>query len=124
MVRWQHGHNMGSNPIRRTIRTRSVWQNGRVMANDDFDDDEKFDYGSLPLDSQQEFLYNLIGFSEEASDFTAHELFWEVMYNDDLPQNQRDALYQELQEYLNDEYGLWFSDVWDWEAFREWYETV
>src|SRR5262245_62082310 len=89
---------------------------------DEFDDDEKFDYGSLPLENQQEFLYELIGFDADPGDVTAHELFWEVMYNDELTQSERDALYEQLQDYLYDEYGMYFDDVWDWEDFREWYE--
>lgn len=94
------------------------------MARDEYDDDEGFDYGSLPLEEQQGFLYDLIGFVDDPRDYTAHELFWEVMYNEEMSQSEREALFEELRDYINDEYGIWFDDVWDWEAFREWYDSL
>ena len=43
---------------------------------DDYDDEESFDFGSLPETQQQEFLYELIGFREDALDRDVHSMFW------------------------------------------------
>jgi hypothetical protein len=29
--------------------------------------------------------------------------------------------YEDLKDILWDEYGIDFEEIWDWEAFREWY---
>jgi hypothetical protein len=89
-----------------------------------YDDPDDGDYGSLPIGEQQEFLYDQIGFHGEARDDFAHDLFWEVMYNDELSQHQRMELYDALSEYLEGQYGIDFAEVWDWEDFRSWYESV
>ena len=87
-----------------------------------FEDDE-FDYGSLPEVQQQEFLYDLIGFSQAPRDYEAHTLFWDLMYNDDLTISERLDKYDELSDYLWAEYGLSFEDIWNWDDFRGWYES-
>lgn len=91
---------------------------------DDYDDDESFDFGSLPDDQQRDFLYDTLGFTETASDYEAHNLFWEVMYNDELTSADREILYQQLLDHIWDEYGIDFDELWDWAAFREWYDSV
>jgi hypothetical protein len=96
-----------------------------VARNEEYyDDDESFDYGSLPIEQQQEFLYETIGFTEFTGDIEAHNLFWEVMYNDELTAGERAELQQELSDYLWEEYGIDFDDVWDWEDFRSWYDAA
>jgi len=93
------------------------------MPRYEFDDDEEsFDYGSLPEVQQQEFLYTLIGFQDNALDNEARGMFWDVMYNDELSVGERIQAYEDLSEHLWDLYGLNFEDIWDWEAFRDWYE--
>lgn len=91
---------------------------------DDYDDDESFDFGSLPEIQQQEFLYGLIGFDSNAQDSEVHNLFWDLMYNDDLTRAEREEIHEQLRDYLYDEYGLDFDDIWDWDDFREWYDSV
>jgi len=59
------------------------------------DDDESFDYGSLPDIQQQQFLYDLIGFTGNAQDFRTTDMFWDVMYNDDY-QLDRDSTFTSL----------------------------
>ena len=49
-------------------------------------------------------------------------MFWDLMYNDELSSQERMTIYGEFVQYLWDEYGLMFEDVWDWESFREWYD--
>lgn len=90
---------------------------------EDYDEDD-FDFGSLPEIQQQHFLYNLIGFKTIPQDTEAHNLFWELMYNDNLNYDERQEAYQQLSDYLYDEYGLMFDDIWDWEDFRSWYENA
>jgi len=87
------------------------------MATDEYEPDE-FDRGE-----HQESLYELIGFNTEPSDPAVHDLFWEVMYNDELTADQREDYYEQLEVYLYDMYGLDFEDLWDWEDFREWYDA-
>jgi hypothetical protein len=88
---------------------------------DDYDDD--FDYGGLSEDHQREFLYELIGFTERELDQEARSLFWDVMYNNELSLGQRLELYEQLNDHIRTEYGIEFDDVWDWEAFRSWYDA-
>lgn len=85
------------------------------------DDEEGFDFGSLPEEQQQEFLYDLIGFKDNALDNEARDLFYDVMYNNELSMGERLDAYNELTIYIYDEYGLVFEEIWDWDAFREWY---
>lgn len=74
-------------------------------------------------EEQQELLYDVIGFTDASYDQTAHNLFYDAMYNDELTIDERIDKFDELQDYLYDEYDLYFADVWDWEDFREWYGT-
>jgi hypothetical protein len=86
------------------------------MAADDEYQPDDFDRGE-----HQESLYELIGFFPDTGDITAHDLFWQVMYNDELTADQREDYYEQLEVYLYDSYGLDFEDLWDWEDFRDWY---
>ena len=88
---------------------------------DDFDDDDS-PYEGMDYESTQEFLYDIIGFLPgESYDEYAHQLFYDAMYNDELTLGEREAMMEELQDYLYDEYDLYFADYWDWDDFREWY---
>lgn len=85
---------------------------------------EEFDYGGLPEDEQRQFLYEVFGFREQALDYEARSLFWDVMYNNQLDYGIRLEKFDELAAYIWDEYGISFEEIWDWEAFREWYDSV
>lgn len=89
----------------------------------DYDDDEAFDYGSLDEIHQQYFVYDLIGFHGPTLDIEARNLFWDVMYNDNLTAEQREATYDELVRMMYDEYGIDFAEIWDWDDFRAWYDS-
>ncbi len=96
------------------------------MAYDEgYGDDENFDYGSLSIEHQREFTYELLGWEpgglRQPLDNDVRETFYDVMYNDDLSYGQRMEAYEDLKEILWDEYGIDFEEIWDWEAFREWY---
>lgn len=94
------------------------------MPTDYYDDDEQFDYGSMPPENQKDFLYELIGFKENALDNDVRSLFYDVMYNDELSVGERLDTYDRLVAYLHDEYGMDFADLWDWDDFRSWYDTA
>lgn len=87
-------------------------------------DDDFYDYGALPEVQQQHFLYDQLGFIGPARDAEAHNLFWDLMYNDALSSTQREDIHADLRDYLMEEYGIDFDDVWDWEDFRSWYDAA
>lgn len=47
----------------------------------------------------------------------AQDLFVEAFFNNN------DAAYIDLVEYMHDQYGIDFEDAFDWEDFREWYDS-
>lgn len=85
--------------------------------------DDDFDYGALSVDHQREFVYELIGFTQQELDPESRALFWDVMYNDELSMGERLEIYEQLSDHIRHEYGIEFDDIWDWEAFRTWYES-
>jgi len=89
---------------------------------DSYDEDE-FDFGTLPEVQQQEFLYDLIGFTSTAQDSEVRDMFFSLMYDNELSMNDRIEQYERLSEYLEQEYGMDFSEIWDWEDFRAWYDA-
>lgn len=93
---------------------------------DQYDEDyyDDIDLSNEPVQIQQEFLYEQIGFKGLAHDPQAREYFWDIMYNDDLSGPTRLEIYDEFVRYLWNEYGIAFADIWDWEDFRSWYETA
>lgn len=50
-------------------------------------------------------------------------LFDEAMFDMELPPWDRDAVYEAMLDYLWDEYGIDFEMDFDWEAYREWYDS-
>lgn len=48
-------------------------------------------------------------------------LYFEGLYDLDLPVEERVDLYEKLIEHMWDTYGLDWDDIFDWEAWREWY---
>jgi hypothetical protein len=86
-------------------------------------DDDAYDYGQLPVEQQQETMYELIGFTDEGLDEYAHAWFYEAMYNNDLSMADRLQVMDELADYLFDEYGIDFEAMWDWDDFRDWYAS-
>lgn len=78
----------------------------------------------MPYDNEQSLLFETIGFTGAPDDQYAHDLFWQIMYDDNIGLDARMAAAEQLQEYLGTEYGLDFSEQWDWDAFREWYDAA
>ena len=81
---------------------------------------------------QQQEMYEIIGFREEHRDSLynplyneqIHNLFFNVMYNDELTFNERIEMSELLAQVMYDEYGLIFDELWAWEDFRAWYDSV
>jgi hypothetical protein len=86
-----------------------------------FGEDEYLEYS---VEEQQQTLYDAIGFGEPASDPYLHDLFYTYYYDDFITLKDRLDLYDKLVERIEDVYGINFDDIWDWEDFRAWYETV
>ncbi len=51
-------------------------------------------------------------------------LFDAAMFDTDRTSTERDAIYDELVSYLWDEYQIDFEEVFDWEDYREWYDSA
>lgn len=51
------------------------------------------------------------------------EWFDTAMFNSDVSPEEREQAYQHMVEYLWDEYDIDFDQEFDWEDFREWYDT-
>lgn len=86
------------------------------------DDGEPEDNGdSFSYEEGQEYLYDIIGFTDASFDETAHNLFYDAMYNDALTIDERIQMFEDLQDYLYEEYDIDFAEYWDWDDFREWY---
>lgn len=58
-----------------------------------------------------------------ADDWNAQALFYVGMYDMEVTARERDYAYQQLIEYLMSEYDINFVAEFDWEEYREWYET-
>lgn len=46
-----------------------------------------------------------------------------TMFGDDIAGDHRAMVIDMLHDYLEREYGYEFDDFYDWEAFREWYDS-
>lgn len=88
------------------------------MAGDDFD---------IPGEwySIESFLFNdLIGGDYEAfTDEHLQGLFDTAMFDPDTSTEERQEAYDALIEYLWEEYNINFEDAFDWEDYREWYDS-
>lgn len=57
-------------------------------------------------------------------DRTLQLLFDVALFDADIRPEEREAVMDELVDYLWEEYGLDFDDVFDWDGYREWYESA
>lgn len=55
-------------------------------------------------------------------DRTAQTLFNEAYFNFDLPTDEKRAIREALDEYLDQVYGYDFDAMFDWEAYRDAYD--
>lgn len=89
------------------------------MANDDY---------YVPSDwygAEKDLYDNLInGDPVLGEDRTLQLLFDVALFDADIRPEEREAVMDELVDYLWEEYGLDFDDVFDWDGYREWYESA
>lgn len=64
------------------------------------------------------------GESEIMNDPELQDLFHEALFDMDVDERSRAEAYDELIEYLWDEYGIDFELDFDWEDYREWYDAA
>ena len=81
------------------------------MAWDDWGDDS--DYFDDPTPDYKDVLFG----NDNIMDSHAQELFVEAYFDGN------DKAYIDLAEYMWDEYGIVWDDVFEWEDFRDWYEA-
>jgi hypothetical protein len=72
-------------------------------------------------DETSMFVDMLGGDPHLVGDDSLQLLFHEALFDMELDPDTRDNIYNTLVEYMWDEYGIDFDDVFDWEAYREWY---
>lgn len=89
--------------------------------------DDDFDY-FVPADwyGAEKDLYDSLvnGDPILGEDRTLQLLYDVALFDHDIRPDERDAAMDALQEYMWDEYGLDFDDVFDWDGYREWYENA
>ena len=83
---------------------------------DGWGDDDYFDNRDTP--PYEDLLFG----SADVMDQHAQDLFVDA-YMTEHNAADKDAAYIELVDYMWDEYGIDWEDVYDWEDFREWYNA-
>lgn len=65
-------------------------------------------------------FYDKVGFAD--NDRIAQQAFYAAFHPDSgFSHSRRDAFFEYLIDYAEDEYGIDFEEEFDWEGFREWY---
>lgn len=59
-----------------------------------------------------------------AGDQQLQFLYQEALFDMELSPPDRQIIIDMLDEYLMDEYGIDFDDMFDWQNYREWYDSV
>jgi hypothetical protein len=59
-----------------------------------------------------------------AGDANLRFLYQEALYDLDLRPYEREIVLEALEDYLMQEYGINFDDIFDWEGYRAWYENA
>lgn len=81
-----------------------------------YDDDEFGEY--YVEDNPSGDLSDILFGNDFETDPRAQELFSEAFFHENA------EAYQDLVDYLWDEYGIDFEDAFDWEDFRAWYDAA
>lgn len=64
------------------------------------------------------------GNMELYNDNFAQNLYDAALFDHDISRDDRAAVMDTLRDYMWDEYGVDFDDVFDWEAYREAYDNA
>lgn len=59
-----------------------------------------------------------------ANDTNLQDWYHHIMWDPNIPGDQRMDYFEALQTYVEDTYGIDFSDVFDWDDWREWYDAA
>lgn len=59
-----------------------------------------------------------------ANDRLLQALYDEALFNRDISDKDRAAIMETMRDYVWDEYGIDFDDVFDWEGYRDAYDSV
>lgn len=85
---------------------------------------DDYDLPSEWYEAEKELFDDLVGGRADiGGDGYLQALFDAAMFDDSYAWNERQAVYDALIDYLQDEYGIYFEDVFDWEDYREWYDS-
>lgn len=63
-------------------------------------------------------------FPEELQNDESVMGFISTMFDADLSPDFRHATYDAVHDYIWDRYGLEFDDLFDWDAYRRWYDRT
>jgi hypothetical protein len=74
-------------------------------------------------DVERQLLDALIPSDREEDPYLQH-LFDTAMFEENVSVEERQAAYEELNQYLWDVYGIDFEDAFDWEDYRAWYDAA
>lgn len=73
---------------------------------------------------ERELFKDLIGDEREAlEDYELQDLFHDALFDQDIDPENRAYAYDDLIDYLFDEYGIDFEAEFDWEDYRDWYDS-
>ncbi len=88
------------------------------MAGDDWAPDEWFT-------AEQELFIDLLGNDQNSlGDTYLQELFDIAMFDQEATREERNDAYQQLIDYLWNEYSIDFESTFDWEDYRGWYDSL
>jgi hypothetical protein len=92
------------------------------LGDEPVDDYDTPDYWYQNEDSLFDALIG--GHSTAGDDAHLQELFDKALFDPDVADDERAEAYDELVDYLWDEYEIDFEDVFDWEDYRSWYDAA
>lgn len=73
---------------------------------------------------ERELFKDLIGDEREAlEDYDLQDLFHDALFDQDIGPEERALAYDDLLDYLFDEYDIDFEAEFDWEDYRDWYDS-
>jgi hypothetical protein len=88
-------------------------------------DDEDYAVPDEWYDTEITLFDNLISNDADVgSDLYLQDLFDTAMFDPDASQQERETAYSDLVDYLWDQYDIDFDYAFDWEDYREWYDTA
>ena len=75
--------------------------------------------------STEETLWEILvgADSELGNDQQLQDLFDVAMFDPQATPEERAAAYEDLVSTLWEEYGIDFEDIFDWEDYRDWYDS-